>query len=318
MATAYGENVNGFSEARDYAVEAAQELVESAEAKLAAKQKLVEAYRAKERQAKQNFDRQNELAESGIKPAREIEVLQMNLDVARAELKASQEDVESARNELTAKQKELEEKRHVAQTKIDYARAMQQDALGSAVAIRNDIRDIEIELEGLDRRIITAPRDVTIFRMPVYELGHTITEGEPLVTIVPEATRNAVELLVPGNDMPLIEVGQEVRLQFEGWPAVQFAGWPSVAIGTFSGQVASVDATDNGKGQFRILVVPNEKEEPWPSDRFLRQGVRANGWVMLRRVSLGYEIWRQLNGFPVIVADEEPNKDTEKPPSTLP
>ncbi|MEM9412602.1 MAG: toxin secretion protein, partial [Planctomycetota bacterium] len=98
-------------------------------------------------------------------------------------------------------------------------------------------------------------------------------------------------------------------------PAVQFAGWPSVAVGTFSGLVATVDATDNGKGEFRILVTPNSADDQaWPSDRYLRQGVRANGWVMLRQVSLGYEIWRQLNGFPVIVSDEEPKKDKIKTP----
>jgi membrane fusion protein, adhesin transport system len=99
--------------------------------------------------------------------------------------------------------------------------------------------------------------------------------------------------------------GRNVRLQFEGWPAVQFAGWPSVAVGTFSGEVVNVDSTDDGKGKFRILVVPEAGNE-WPSDHYLRQGVRANGWVLLNRVSLGYELWRQLNGFPPVVSTEEP------------
>jgi len=96
---------------------------------------------------------------------------------------------------------------------------------------------------------------------------------------------------------------------------VQFPGWPSVAVGTFSGTVANVDATDNDKGQFRILILPNENDtNEWPSDRYLRQGVRVNGWVMLRQVSLGYEIWRQLNGFPVIISDEAPAESASKPP----
>jgi hypothetical protein len=144
--------------------------------------------------------------------------------------------------------------------------------------------------------------------MPVFQLGDTVKEGESIMTLIPETSQKAVELYVNGNDMPLVEIGQEVRLQFEGWPAIQWPGWPSVAVGTFSGLVSTVDATDNNKGQFRILVTPNKDEQKWPSDRFLRQGVRANGWVMLRRVSLGYEIWRQLNGFPVIVSEEEPSK----------
>jgi hypothetical protein len=148
----------------------------------------------------------------------------------------------------------------------------------------------------------------------VNERGDAVKQGDSLLTIVPEASQKAVELNVNGNDMPLVQIGQEVRLQFEGWPAVQFAGWPSVAIGTFSGTVSTVDATDNGKGEFRILIVPNEVEQEWPSDRYLRQGVRANGWVLLNKVTLGREIWRQLNGFPVVVAEKEPKKSSTKPP----
>ena len=235
--------------------------------------------------------------------------------MAAAELESVKQDVESLENELSAKQNELEEKRRLAQTKTDYARAMQQDAIGSAATIRKEQREIEVKLSELNRLKITAPRDGTIFRMPIYEQGQTIKEGDSIVTIIPEASQSAVELWVPGNDMPLVQVGQEVRLQFEGWPAVQFAGWPSVAVGTFSGSVTNVDATDNGKGEFRILITPNEKDEnKWPSDRYLRQGVRVNGWVMLREVSLGYEIWRQLNGFPVILSDEEPSISKSKPP----
>jgi membrane fusion protein, adhesin transport system len=61
--------------------------------------------------------------------------------------------------------------------------------------------------------------------------------------------------------------------------------------------VAFVDATDDGQGKFRVVVIPNDPED-WPSKQFLRQGTRANGWILLNRVSLGYELWRQFNGFP--------------------
>jgi hypothetical protein len=89
-----------------------------------------------------------------------------------------------------------------------------------------------------------------------------------------------------------------VRIQFEGWPAVQFAGWPSVAVGTFGGRVAFVDSADDGRGDFRIVVLPDPEDGPWPAASYLRQGVLAKGWVLLNQVSLGFEIWRQFNGFP--------------------
>jgi len=106
------------------------------------------------------------------------------------------------------------------------------------------------------------------------------------------------ELFMDGNDLPLLRKGDKVRLQFEGWPAVQFVGWPSVAVGTFGGLVYLVDPTANEKGQFRILVQPDPAQPAWPGDDYLRQGVRTQGWVLLNRVTIGWELWRQLNGFP--------------------
>ena len=314
-ADAYGQNVTGFTEAMEFALSAAKEMVSSAKAKLESKQKQVSAYRAKELQARLNYERQESLWKKGLKPQKEVEKLKKEWDVAIADFQSVQRDVSSLENEVVAKQQELQEKQSVGQTKIDYAIAMQQSALGEIATARKEIGDLSIKRQELERLVVKAPRDGIVFRLNVNVQGDTVKEGDPLLTVVPEATQNAVELLVPGNDMPLVETGQEVRLQFEGWPAVQFAGWPSVAVGTFSGTVATVDATDNGKGQFRILITPNEEDGPeWPADRYLRQGVRANGWVMLRRVSLGYEIWRQLNGFPVIISDEEPKKDKRKAP----
>jgi adhesin transport system membrane fusion protein len=127
-----------------------------------------------------------------------------------------------------------------------------------------------------------------------------IKAGDEIASFVPENSRPGVELWVNGNDVPLITPGRHVRLQFEGWPAVQFTGWPAVAVGTFGGTVALVDPTDGGNGTFRILVTPPDGEE-WPSNTYLRQGVRAKGWVLLDTVSLGFELWRQFNGFPPTV-----------------
>jgi len=313
-AEAYGQNVEGFKEALDFAMSAAREMIAAAQAKLESKQKQVSAYKAKELQARLNYERQEGLFKKGLKPAKEIEKLKKEWDVAKADLDSVHRDVTGLESELKAKQEELEEKRRVAQTKIDYARAMQQDAMGNAATARKEMGDIEIKLREMGGLVIKAPRDGTVFRLNVNERGDIVKEGDSLLTIVPETTQKAVELFIIGNDMPLVQIGQEVRLQFEGWPAVQIAAWPSVAVGTFSGTVATVDATDNGKGQFRILITPNEAEQKWPSDRYLRQGVRANGWVMLRRVSLGYEIWRQLNGFPVAVSEKEPKHGKAKPP----
>lgn len=132
------------------------------------------------------------------------------------------------------------------------------------------------------------------------------------------------ELFVDGNDLPLVAEGERqtqaglakadrVLLQFEGWPAVQVAGVPNAAVGLFEGKVYRVDPTADRTGRFRVLVEPlNPGTEPkvmdvagrpvpvapWPNQELLRQGVQAQGWVLVREVSVGFELWRLLNGFP--------------------
>jgi hypothetical protein len=130
---------------------------------------------------------------------------------------------------------------------------------------------------------------------------------------VPKTSSPAVQVWVAGNDAPLINPGRHVRLQFEGWPAVQFSGWPSVAVGTFGGEVALVDPTDDGMGKFRVVVVPDPDEPPWPEYPQLRQGVRAYSWVLLDQVPLGYEVWRRMNGFPPAFNSEQDAKATKPP-----
>jgi adhesin transport system membrane fusion protein len=76
--------------------------------------------------------------------------------------------------------------------------------------------------------------------------------------------------------------------------------------------VLSIDATDDGAGRFRIVVAADPSDEPWPGPRFLRQGVRAKAWVLLRTVPIWQEAWRQLNGFPPVVADKEPGSGDSK------
>lgn len=312
----YASNIKDFTDLRDFAVNAATELVEAARRKLEARQKLVPGFEAKVLQAELNFQRLQALQKQGARPMRDVEIQKKDLDVAKAELKAALAEVESAEREVEAKRQEYEQRRSEGQTRIDSTRALEQGAIGEAATVKKEIAELQIRRNELSRNTITAPRAGTIFRLPVYEKGQTVTAGDPLFTIVPETKNLAVELWVSGLDITLIEIGDHVRLQFEGWPAVQVAGWPSIAIGTFGGEVVAIDDTDDGTSRFRIQIRP-ENEDDWPGPTYLRQGVRANGWVTLRRVTLGYELWRQLNGFPPYRSDgnfEKGREQKSKPP----
>lgn len=202
------------------------------------------------------------------------------------------------------RQKNLYEKGIVArrayeQAELEYARYLTDEANSSA-----ELSRIEVRFSRQSTLSVKAPRDGTILRRIAGQESRLVKTGEVLAVIVPDTESRAVEIWVEGNDVPLVQEGDSVRLQFEGWPAVQFSGWPSVAVGTFGGRVAFVDPTDNGQGKFRVVIVPQE-QEAWPSYRYLRQGVRVHAWILLNQVRLGYELWRQFNGFPASVTEEK-------------
>jgi hypothetical protein len=100
---------------------------------------------------------------------------------------------------------------------------------------------------------------------------------------------------IPAVDMPLVQKGQQVRLQFDGFPAIVFSGWPQASYGTFGGTVTAIDPSVDSNGKFKIWVVPDSKKQ-WPAQ--LRYGGGVKGIALLKDVPIVYELWRQLNGFP--------------------
>ncbi len=261
-----------------------------------AKQAL-EAMKAGLSTARKNRKRHRNLQEEGLSSSRTQELAELDYARAFAELKRSEASLIAAESEHEA-------------FRIDRIRieqetsALLEDAKSSLANVEGEIQLVQAELARLAVRVsrqksqvIKAPKDGTIFRILVNVGAEVVKNGKPLALFVPDTVEKAAEIWVDGNDIPLISIGRSVRLQFEGWPAIQFVGWPSAAVGTFGGIVALVDATDDGNGRFRVVVLPDPKD-PWPESRYLRQGVRVNGWVLLNQVSLGFELWRQLNGFP--------------------
>jgi multidrug resistance efflux pump len=276
----YGKNIIDFEAAKVAALAAADGLIDAAKAKWDAKERLVAGYEAKELQARLNYERQKALFDEGLRTNEEMEKFQKDWDVAACELKSAKLDVTAAMEEWKVKKSERIQKEREAEAKVDYARAMQQDALGQVATIQKEIRDIDVKLSELDRLKIEAPRDGTLVRLNVFERGQRLKEGDELFTIAPDTSERAVELWISGNDMPLVQRGDHVRLHFEGWPAAPFDGWPSDAAGSFGGKVITIDPTVDDTGEFRILVKA-DGNEPWPDEHYLRPGVRANGWVVL-------------------------------------
>jgi len=94
----------------------------------------------------------------------------------------------------------------------------------------------------------------------------------------------------------LIHIGEKVRVQFDGWPAIVFSGWPSISYGTYGAKVVAVENFISSNGMYRILLAPDETDHQWPDG--IRVGSGAKTIALLDDVPIWYELWRQLNGFP--------------------
>lgn len=308
--------------AQDAYVDGAEEKVNSVRESLSIEEAVVP-------QLQQEYERMKQLHEEGNVALQKVQEVQAKLNSALAKVKKAKADVAAAEKELEGKRKDREAYIHKAQVDIDYAHGLYQKsqadaskAEGEIAKAQSELAKAEKELREMERKIavqsnqlLTAPLDGFVVQITPNFGSAILKEGDPICTIVPDTQDRAVQVWLSGNDAPLVRPGHPVRLQFEGWPAVQFSGWPSVAIGTFGGEVVSIDATDDGQGRFRVLVRPDSADAPWPDERYLRQGVRAKAWVLLDVVPLWWEVWRRLNGFPpALKSVNDAKAEKSKPP----
>ncbi len=143
---------------------------------------------------------------------------------------------------------------------------------------------------------ILAPQDGYITKTFYSGIGETVKEGSPLVSIMPKEYQLAVQLYVKPLDLPLLASGRKVQIQFDGWPAVVFSGWPNASYGTYEGTVYAIDQFISENGKYRVLVREDSTNYPWPDA--LRFGGGTSNMIMLENVSIWYELWRNINGFP--------------------
>lgn len=226
-----------------------------------------------------------------------VDRLQTQLDLARDRLASAQTALATAR--LDAERKStLFADGLVSRLELEQAQILLAEYEVRAQGAADELNRAELALSREGSQAVVAPRAGVITRVSAGGTATFVKAGDELAQFVPDNIESAVEIYVDGRDASLVSVGREVRLQFEGWPAIQFSGWPSVAIGTFAGEVAFVDPMASRNGRFRIVVRPKTGAPEWPSNNILRVGTNTRGWVLLDEVSVGYELWRQLNNFP--------------------
>ena len=295
-------------------VSAAKARVQMSIDRIGAAQQSLEAAKAALMTARMQQERQSNLAKKGLTSTRNVELAELDYTQKVADVERATNSLNAAKSEKLSLDSELLRTDADAGSRIDEAWGAHASAESDVAKSRAEVTKVEVRLARQNTQRVMAPVDGKIFRVVARQNGELLKAGDQIAILVPNTTHDVVELWMDGNDVPLISEGRPVRLQFEGWPALQFAGWPSIAVGTFGGHVQLVDSTDNGAGKFRVLIKPDPHDEPWPTKTYLRQGVRANGWVLLNQVPLGFELWRQFNGFPPIISMAEPGsaKDASK------
>ncbi|MGJ8619282.1 MAG: HlyD family secretion protein [Methylophilaceae bacterium] len=291
---------------RDAKIAAAQFKLDVAQQKTLSASESLSATQATLDTAEFQTNRLQRLYQDGLVSKRDVEVAERDFILAKRSLNSAQANLNSAKAEAKSASAEILQIRADTQASLDASSALINKIKGELADSENSLTSSEISLSRQNMQRVIAPRDGVIHRLPINSQSQVISKGQQLLIIVPNTDSRAVELWVDGRDAMLIAKGSEVRLAFEGWPAIQVSGWPKASIGTFKGQVAFVDPTDNGMGNFRVMVLP-DGDRDWPSATMLRQGVSARAWILLQKVSIGYEIWRMVNGFPARLPQEASN-----------
>jgi len=250
--------------------------------------------------ALQQLERAEELYKQGLLSLNEYEARNQRAQNAKAAIIAAENRLLTNRNavqnaivELNSIENEYQEKLAKARSELYMSESAFYEGQGELNTLQNQLANYSIR-SGL--YWILAPQDGVITKAIKTGLGELIKEGEEIVSIAPSDIDIAVEMYVRPVDLPLVHKGQSVRFLFDGWPAVVFSGWPNVSFGTFGGKVVAIDNFSSKNGLYRILITPDKDDTAWPTA--LRIGSGAQGIALLEDVSIWYEIWRQLNGFP--------------------
>lgn len=296
---------------RQLAIPAAEQRARQAEDNVRQAEQNVEQAKQAVVTSELNLKRLQELFEKGLRSKRDLELAELDIVSVKTRLESAQAALDVVRKGLQVARLDRDRVVNDTSAQLHGLRASLASVRETMAKTNSDLQKLDVDINNVQQRtaqrLIRAPRDGKVVRMMKVGQGETVKAGDQLAILAPTTLDQAVELYLTDYDAPLVSVGRQVRLNFAGWPAVQFVGWPSIAVGTFAGRVKVMDAVDDGKSRFRIIVTPDQeliaagKEEPWPTFDQLRPGAEANGWVMLDTVSVGFELWRQFNAFPPTV-----------------
>lgn len=298
-------------EARELNMEMLRNKIKQATLNVQSDSMAYEAAKVEFKIAQDQYKRQEELYKQGLKSLTELEQRKQQLQNSEAKRAIAENEFINAKNDLLNARIDFNQTDREYSEKIAKAESDKFATLSEVTTGEGDVAKLKNQFSNYAIRnafyYVLAPQDGQITKTISAGIGEVVKEGEMMVKIVPRQFQYAVEMYVQPMDLPLISIGQKVRFQFDGWPAIVFSGWPSVSYGTYGGKVVAIDNSISDNGKFRILVAEDEQDRKWPLA--LKAGGGAKGMALLSDVTILYELWRNMNGFP---PDFYSVKDTKK------
>jgi multidrug resistance efflux pump len=250
--------------------------------------------------AETQFDRIQTLQNEGLKAVKDVEEKRLKLQETQAKFISQQNKYLASQNQVINARLELSRTNAAFADKISKAQSDMFTAQSSGFDTRAQVTKLENAYSNYKKRnsllYVTAPQSGYINKALTGGIGITFKEGQELVGIMPSQYDLAVETFVRPIDLPLIHIGEDVRVQFDGWPAIVFSGWPNVSYGTYGAKVVAIENFISTNGKYRILLAPNESDHQWPEA--IRVGSGARTIALLEDVPIWFELWRQINSFP--------------------
>lgn len=264
--------------------------------------------------AQRQFDRTVTLQEEGIKALKDVEEKRLKLQETQAKLISQENKLLASRNNIFNAEVEISRVSASYSDKISKAQSDKFTAQSSQFDTEAQVSKLENAYSNYELRnqlkFVTAPQDGFINKAIKGGIGETFKEGDQLVGIMPSKYDLAVETYVEPIDLPLLNIGEKVRIQFDGWPAIVFSGWPNVSYGTYGGTVIAIENFISVNGKYRVLLVPDIEDNVWPDA--IRVGSGAKTMALLSDVPIWFELWRKLNGFPPNYYNSENETKTSK------
>ena len=260
------------------------------------------------------YNRTDSLQKRGLKSLTDLEIRNLKLQETKSY------ELEAKNKWLNSKTELINLQLEISNVQVDFETyynkmlsdkfstiSVKLDSESSLSKLRNQYSNYAYR-QGL--YFILAPQDGYITSLISNGIGETIKEGEEILTLVPANFDFAAEIFVDPIDLPLLQVKEKVRLQFDGWPAIVFSGWPNVSHGTYGGEIYAIDRYISQNGKYRVLIKPDPDDYPWPEA--LRFGSGVSSMILLKDVPIWYELWRKINGFPPDYYKNETPKTEKK------